>query len=310
MAKRSRIFMISAVLLVLVDLGLAAGLVFQRQQSSTAHDRVLLEAEKSQLAERLTVARAIEQRLPDLEARFVDLRARRQEIEPRLYVPAQQSRVEAILTDLMQQPGGKAAGAQIQRIVTSVTDEVPPLREHTFEVYAYGRMTVLPLFADGFFAEPRLGVLTRFAASSADFRFRDLEMVVRAHHYEVVIPEDAGPSEKEVEGSFDVVVPGAEQAHNNAGLADLAAEIDTTRAALTSLKPALVKAANLEAQIRLHEQLVAEFQALSQRSRDNKLIVEDNLPKLYLRVRNSPLGGAALLIEGDKVTFPDYTGEE
>jgi len=310
MGGRSRIFLAAAVVLLALNLGLAYAVVQQRDQATLSRDQAILELQLSQLQERLDVAKAVDSKLPEFKTTLSQLQSSFRAIESRLYNPEDQSVIEGNLTRMATSPRGRGPGMGVDRISTRVTGETPPIRKHTFSVHLRGKMTLLPAFSEEFYNDPMLANVSRFAAMSPDMRFRDMDMVVRAHYYEADLDENPGPSEKEILEPFDTTITATGSADTDPRLSALRTQVAEARGAIQALHPKLIEAASLDAKIAQYKIAMDQYETLVAKRGTYKDLATENLPKLYLRVRNSPLGGAALNISGDKVTFPDYAGDE
>lgn len=310
MGGRSPIFLIAAVLLLAVNVGLGYAVVHQRDEAALTRDEALLKGQLAQLTERLEVAKAIDATLPTLSAELARLQSQFRAVEPSLYTPDRQSAVEARLSQLATSARGRGPAMTVDRIDVRITDERPPLREHTFNVHLRGKLTLLPAMADEFYQDPSLALISRYAAVSPDMRFQDLDMVLRVHYYQADFTKLDMPKEELILSPFEATVALTDTAEVDPRLVELRTQVAEARGALTALRPKLLQAAELEAKIKQYEKVSKQVEELRIRREQAETLARENLPKLYLRIRNSPLGGAALAIEGGAATFPNYGGDE
>ncbi len=306
MAKSSRLFHIAVITLVIAIIGLVAAIYFQRQSASRAQlkERLLLDGQRIEaISEK---AKLITPHIPMLEQQAQTLEQQFQGVVGRLYKETDRPAIESFLNQIARTSQLDLAG------IEDVTVEEGPLfKEHVLNVRMTGPMKNLPVWADKFFSQEKIVRVDRVSVVSPDYKFQKVKLKATIRLFEPNDPMTVAPGEIDFDRfgvDLSYVPPDADTEDPEYGAA--LREARSKAEELDALKKDLASAEILERKIAGLQKLLAGTQSLVNEMETNRRTVMENLPTLYIRVRNSPLGSAALTVQGDQVRFPEIAGDD
>jgi Tfp pilus assembly protein PilO len=306
MAKTSKIFYgLVGVLLILIA-GLIYAIVQQRQSTYRTHLKEQLDLDGRRIEVISEKARVVTRQIPMLKERLASLQQRWQQVQGRMYRPEDSAEIEGILKQI-------AGNAQLEFVglEPGSVEDTGNFREHVLNIRMSGNQTNLPAWADAFFKQRRLAKLDRISVISPDLQFQKFKLKATVRYFEPKDPAQLVPGQIPLE-RFDVPL---NYLTNSEDASDpvYGKSLEQTKqkaTELNGLKTELDEAGKLEKQIAVLEKLLAAERALEDQLRSNRNTALQNLPTLYIRVRNSPVGSAALLLTGNDVKFPELAGDE
>lgn len=306
MVKTSKLFHASVAFLVFLILGLVAAIYYQRRtiNESQLMERLQLDGRRMDVIS--DKARMVTPHIPILKEKSADLQARYDQLRDRLYDPKQRPALESFLNQITRTSQLDLSGIEDVSI-----DEKPAFREHVLNVRMYGPMTNLPVWANKFFQQKTLARIDRISVISPDYKFQRVRLKATIRYFEPqdlskIMPDGIDLERFNIDLSY--ISDSEDKADSEYGKA--IADAKEKASALATLRQELAGAQNLENQIYGLDKLVSDTGALIQGVETNRTTVLENLPTLYIRARNSPLGSAALLVQGGEARFPEVTGDD
>lgn len=306
MARTSKLFYALIGVLLIVIAGLLFAIHAQRQTTHQSHLKEQLELDGRRMDLVSEKARRVTSQMPSLKERVEQLQGRWQQVQGRLFHPGDQPEIEATIKQSVA-----SAGLELVDIEASSVEPQEAFKGHVFNIRMTGNMTSLPAWAESFYRQRRMVRLDRVSVVSPDLRFQKFKLRATVRYFEPLDPAQLVPGEfpmNRLDIPLSYVSPDDQESDPVFGQT-----LQATRQkaeALAGLKNDLSEAAKLEKQIAGLEKLLAGVKALEDQVRSNRALALQNLPTLYIRVRNSPVGSAAMLIQGNDVKFPELAGDE
>lgn len=309
MGGRSRIFMISAALLVLTICGLTYSLIKQASDAQFEASQAAVRIAQERQAEQLKLMDLIQANGPDVINRADELQKQLDGEMGQLVQSSQQPAIEASIRRIVQEVG-KGQDLTIEMLDVKRSDpEDSDFRLHTYSLHMLGRPNSLGEVVNRLYGLPHLAQVHRVAAASRDNSLRNYKMVIDLVLYELKIGEQPKVTDDQALRAF------------TSGLTDLAgvdltgleAEVQALRdgeARIGGQRVMIIKVAKAEQQLGILSKSLTSLQALVTECKANRQLLTTNLPTLFARLRGTAIGGAALVVRGDSVTFPDYAGVE
>ena len=309
MGGRSRIFIVSAAFLVLVICGLTYSLIKQASDAQFEASRALVQSAQERQAEQLKLMGQIQTNGPGVISRAADLQKQLEGESGQLTNTSQQPEIEASIRRVVQEVG-KGQDLAIESLDVKRSDpEGSAFRLHIYSLYMIGRPNSLGEVVNRLYALPHLAQVQRVAAASRDNSLRNYKMVIDLALFELKVGEQAKVSDDQALRAFA------------SGLTDLAgvdltgleAEVQALRDQETKLnaqRATIIEVARAEQNLAILEKSLAATNELVANCKANRQLLTTHLPTLFARLRGTAIGGAALVVKGDSVTFPDYAGVE
>ncbi len=306
MAKTSKLFQITVVTLVLLIIALVAAIYLQRRAVDRAQlkERLLLDSQRlDAISEK---AKLVTPHLPELKERAQALEEAFKKWQPRFYTDMDRPAVESFLNQIT-----RTSQFELLGIEDVAVDENALFKEHVMNVRMRGPAKNLPVWANKFFSQQKLAHIDRISVISPDYKFQNVKIKVTLRYFEPRDVMQVAPDKIDLDRfgvDLSYVPPDADPDDPEYGEV-LERTLNQARA-LDAMKKELADADVHERKIAGLQKLLREAQRLAESVASNRDLVLENLPTLYVRVRNSPLGSAALVVHGDTVTFPEIAGDD
>jgi len=306
MAKPSKLFPRLAGVLVLIIIALSVAIVHQRQAGEKARLKARLEQDERRMEVLSGKAETITEHVANLRLHNQGLEERWVAAQPLLYSRENRPQIESFLGD-----AAVAANLTLTTVEEVSVDETETYLEHVLNIRMEGPMRNIPAWADRFFRQPRLVLVDRIAIVSPDYLFRKVRIKATIRYFQPRDPEQIIPNSFPVE-RFEVPLDylTAETDASDPVYGQAMASAQAQSKSLSDMHDELEEAARLEKRYAALTKLLIRLRSLQEEVRDCQNAVLENLPTLYLRVRNSPLGSVAMVISGESPRFPEITVDD
>lgn len=306
MAQASKTFNILIGILIASIIGLAGAVYSQKKNLERTEMKIALEKDLQKMSTIVQNAEKIKKQMPTLDSKFKDVEKQWIAIQNRFYNSKDKLAYEESLKNCSSQ-----ARLTLQSIETSTSSTIEGFKIHEFSIKMVGSLTNIPIWADCFFKAKKYGVIKKISASSPEYQFNNVNINAVLNMFEPVDPVEAShgkfpTSDLEVKTTYPIM--GATTSDPVYG--SIMQEVENKGKQLEVVKQDLLKTSELEAKTAGWEKQLAESKSIDSKTNSNKKIVSENLPKLFVKVKTSQLGSAAMLVKENEAKFPETAGDE
>ena len=305
MGNSSRTFYILVAAFAILIMGLSFAIYQQRESTAQAAILGRLQTDEQHLtllAERTAQvtasAEALRSLLDTSEAQF-------KKIDPRLFHADDKKALEALFSQV-----ASAGRLDVTAVQTEPDKDDGAFTVHTYQVRMQGPMNGLPAWAEAVFRQRPLMLVDRVSVVSPEYQFQRVKIkatvrVFEAKAADAIVGQPLTAPELEVKLDY---LEG--KSVDNAVYGATMKSVQEKSQALSAQKDALIEASREERAQAGYTQLLAQFNELDALAKANRKQILDAFPTLYSRVQKSPLGSAAVLVQGKEVRFPEVTVDD
>lgn len=305
MGNSSRTFYILVAVFALLIMGLSFAIYQQRESTAQAAILARLQTDEQHLtlltertSQVTSSAEALRTLLTTSETQF-------KKIEPRLFHTDDKKALESLFSQV-----ASAGRLDVTAVQSDPDKEDGAFIVHTWQVRMQGPMNGLPAWAEAIFRQRPLLLVDRVSVVSPEYQFQRVKIKATIRVFEAKAAESI-LGQPLTAADLDVKLDYLEgKSADNAVYGPTMKSVQDKAQALAAQKDALIEASREERAQAGYTQLLAQFNDLDALSKANRKQILDAFPTLYSRVQKSPLGSAAVLVQGKEVRFPEVTVDD